>query len=70
MKKLERIEQALTGSGASSGNVNNASMMALAGQITALTEHMREEQKLVKRMAENQEAIAPLLERLAARMDK
>lgn len=70
MKKLERIEQALTGSGTSSGNVNNASMMALAGQITALTEHMREEQKLVKRMAENQEAIAPLLERLATRMDK
>lgn len=65
VKRLERIEQALTGNAAAAGGANNASLMALAGQITALTEHMREEQKLVKRMAENQEAIAPLLERLA-----
>jgi hypothetical protein len=70
VKRLERIEQALTGGSAAGGGASNASMMALAGQITALTEHMREEQKLVKRMAENQEAIAPLLERLAKRIDK
>ena len=64
MKKLERIEQALNNNGRSSGD---ASMMALAGQITTLTEQMRNEQHLIQRMAQNQEALVPLLERLAAR---
>lgn len=64
MKKLERIEQALN---ASAGGANSAPMMALAGQITALTEQMRNEQQLIQRMAQNQEALVPLLERLAAR---
>ena len=62
MKKLERIEQALNSRGG-----GDASMMALAGQITALTEQMRNEQQLIQRMAQNQEALVPLLERLAAR---
>ena len=64
MKKLERIEQALN---ANAGGANSAPMMALAGQITALTEQMRNEQQLIQRMAQNQEALVPLLERLAAR---
>lgn len=66
VKRLERIEQALTGGGAA----NNAPMMALAGQITALTEQMRNEQELIRRMAQNQEALVPLLERLAAQGNK
>jgi len=68
MKKLERIEQALTGGAAGKGD--HATTMALAGQIAALTEQLRDEQQLIKHMAENQAAIAPLLERLAARMGK
>ena len=45
-------------------------MMALGGQITALTEQLRNEQQLIQRMAQNQEALVPLLERLAARDGK
>lgn len=67
VKRLERIEQALTSGG---GGGNNASMMALAGQITALTEQLRNEQALIRRMAQNQEALVPLLERLAERSSK
>ncbi|MGV8997122.1 MAG: flagellar motor protein MotA [Parvibaculaceae bacterium] len=67
MKKLERIEQALT---QGTGKSDHATTMALAGQIAALTEQLRDEQQLIKNMAENQASIAPLLERLAARMGK
>ncbi len=67
VKRLERIEQALTNS---AGTANNAPMMALAGQITALTEQMRNEQELIRRMAQNQEALVPLLERLTAQNNK
>jgi hypothetical protein len=67
LKRLERIEHALTANAGSGAAGSNAPMMALAGQITALTEQLRNEQILIQRMAENQEAIAPLLERLAGR---
>ncbi|MCE9648792.1 MAG: flagellar motor protein MotA [Parvibaculum sp.] len=63
-KRLERIEQALTAS-AGQGAGASAPMMALAGQITALTEQLRNEQQLIRRMAENQEALGPVLERIA-----
>tara|TARA_R110000868_G_scaffold30212_9_gene112030 strand:+ start:446 stop:1411 length:966 start_codon:yes stop_codon:yes gene_type:complete len=68
VKRLERIEQALTSGGG--GAANNAPMMALAGQITALTEQLRHEQQLIARMAQNQEAIAPLLDQIAKRLGK
>lgn len=64
VKRLERIEQALTAS-AGQGAGASAPMMALAGQITALTEQLRNEQALILRMAENQEALGPVLERIA-----
>jgi hypothetical protein len=67
VKRLERIEQALTNNGGANAN---APMMALAGQITALTEQLRHEQQLIRRLAENQEALGPVLERLAARIDR
>lgn len=67
VKRLERIEQALTNGG---GAPNNAPIMALAGQITALTEQLRHEQHLIARMAQNQEAIAPLLDQIAKRLGK
>lgn len=63
-KRLERIEQALTAS-AGQGAGANAPMMALAGQITALTEQLRNEQMLIRRLAENQEALMPVIERLS-----
>ncbi|MFZ3033511.1 MAG: flagellar motor protein MotA [Parvibaculum sp.] len=68
MKKLERIEQALNANAGNGGN--SAPMMALAGQITALTEQLRNEQQLIQRMAQNQEALVPLLQRLAERDGK
>ena len=68
MKKLERIELALNANAGS--GANSAPMLALAGQITALTEQLRHEQQLIQRMAQNQEALVPLLERLAARDGK
>jgi hypothetical protein len=64
VKRLERIEQALTAS-AGQGSGASAPMMALAGQITALTEQLRNEQQLIRRMAENQEALMPVIERLS-----
>ena len=64
VKRLERIEQALTAN-AGQGAGASAPMMALAGQITALTEQLRNEQQLILRMAENQEALGPVLERIA-----
>ncbi|MGB3810751.1 MAG: flagellar motor protein MotA [Parvibaculum sp.] len=67
VKRLERIEQALTNNGGANAN---APMMALAGQITALTEQLRHEQQLIRRLAENQEALGPVLERLASRIDR
>ena len=63
-KRLERIEQALT-----SGSGSNAPLMALAGQVQALTEQLRQEQQMVRKLAENQEALAPVLERLAVSLD-
>jgi hypothetical protein len=64
VKRLERIEQSLaTGGG-------NASLLALAGQVTALTEQLKSEQQLIRRLAENQEALRPVLDRLAANLDK
>ncbi|HUD50250.1 flagellar motor protein MotA [Parvibaculum sp.] len=60
VKRLERIEQSLAGGGA-----NNAPMLALAGQVQALTEQLRHEQQLIRRLAENQEALGPVLDRLA-----
>lgn len=63
VKRLERIEQSLTAAGA--GGAGNASLLALAGQITALTEQLRNEQQLVRRLAENQDALRPVLDRLA-----
>lgn len=68
MKKLERIEQALTGGGAGKGD--HATTMALAGQIAALTEQLRDEQHLIKNMADNQASISALLERLVTRLGK
>ncbi len=64
LKRLERIEHALTAN-VGAGGSSNAPMMALAGQITALTEQLRNEQVLIRRLAENQEALAPVIERLA-----
>ncbi len=61
VKRLERIEHAL-----SSGGGANAPMLALAGQVQALTEQLRGEQQLIRRLAENQEALGPVLDRLAA----
>jgi hypothetical protein len=69
LKRLERIEHALSANAAGPGGVA-APMMALAGQITALTEQLRYEHQLIHRMAENQEALRPILDRLAARVGK
>lgn len=66
-RRLRNIEQALAGG--SGGEGANASLMALAGQITALTEQLRGEQQLVHRLAQNQEALRPVLEELARRLD-
>ena len=65
-RRLRNIEQALAGGG---GEGANASLMALAGQITALTEQLRGEQQLVRQLAQNQEALRPVLEELARRLD-
>ena len=64
-RRLRNIEQALAGGGEGA----NASLMALAGQITALTEQLRGEQQLVRQLAQNQEALRPVLEELARRLD-
>lgn len=64
VKRLERIEQSLAAGG------GNASLLALAGQVTALTEQLKSEQQLIRRLAENQEALRPVLDRLAANLDK
>ncbi|MGB5949338.1 MAG: flagellar motor protein MotA [Parvibaculum sp.] len=66
LKRLERIEQSL----ASGGGANSAPMLALAGQITALTEQIKHEQLLIRRLAENQEALRPVLDRLAASLGR
>lgn len=65
VKRLERIEHSLAAGGA-----GNASLLALAGQVTALTEQLRNEQQLVRRLAENQEALRPVLDRLADTIDR
>ncbi len=64
-KRLRNIEQALT----SGGEPSHSSLMALAGQITALTEQMRNEQQLIRQLAENQQGLKPVLEDLARRLD-
>lgn len=66
LKRLERIEQGLAASGSQPAA---ASLMALAGQVTALTEQLRHEQQLIRRMAENQEALRPVLDRLSTTMN-
>ncbi len=66
LKRLERIEQSLT----SGGGANSAPMLALAGQITALTEQIKHEQLLIRRLAENQEALRPVLDHLAASLGR
>lgn len=47
-----------------------ASLLALAGQIAALTEQLHAEQRLVRELAENQAAIRPALEELAGSLKK
>lgn len=64
-RRLRNIEQALTGGGEGA----NATLMALAGQISALTEQLQGEQQLVRQLAQNQEALRPVLEELARRLD-
>lgn len=64
-RRLRNIEQALAGGGEGA----NATLMALAGQISALTEQLRSEQQLVRQIAQNQEALRPVLEQLARRLD-
>src|SRR5690606_25632366 len=64
-RRLRNIEQAL----ASGGDPSHSSLMALAGQITALTEQMRNEQQLIRQLAENQQSLKPVLEDLARRLD-
>lgn len=66
LKRLERIEHSLT----SGGGANSAPMLALAGQITALTEQIKHEQLLIRRLAENQEALRPVLDHLAASLGR
>ena len=62
-RRLRNIEQAL-----SAGDPANASMRALAGQITALTEQMQNEQRLIRQLAENQQSLKPVLEEIARRL--
>lgn len=69
LKRLERIEHVLSAPAAGSPDIA-ASFVALAAQITTLTEQLRNEQKLIHRMAENQEALRPILDRLASRVGK
>ena len=64
-RRLRNIEQALAGGGEGA----NATLMALAGQISALTEQLRNEQQLVRQLAQNQEALRPVPEQLARRLD-
>lgn len=59
-KRLRNIEQALT-----STESANASLMALTGQIAAMTEQMQNEQHLTRQLAENQQSLKPLLQDLA-----
>jgi hypothetical protein len=59
-KRLRNIEQALA-----STESANASLMALTGQIAALTEQMQNEQHLTRQLAENQQGLKPLLQELA-----
>lgn len=63
-RRLRNIEQALT----AGSEPSNASMMALAGQITALTEQMQNEQRLIRQLAENQQSLKPVLEEIARRL--
>lgn len=65
-KRLRNIEQSLSGG----EHPSNASVMALAGQITALTEQMRHEQQLLRQMAENQQGLRPVLEDLARSLNR
>lgn len=65
-KRLRNIEQSL----ASGDQPSGASLMALTGQITALTEQMRAEQQLLRQLAENQQGLKPVLEQLARRLDQ
>ncbi|MBA4209070.1 MAG: flagellar motor protein MotA [Parvibaculum sp.] len=63
-RRLRNIEQALS----AGGEPSNASMMALAGQITALTEQMQNEQRIIRQLAENQQSLKPVLEEIARRL--
>ena len=65
LKRLERIEQSIN-----AGGNTSAPMLALASQITALTEQIKNEQKLIQRLAENQEALHPILDHLAANLGR
>ncbi|MGB5092823.1 MAG: flagellar motor protein MotA [Parvibaculum sp.] len=67
-KRLQRIEQALTG-GTDSAAHSNA-LMALAGQVTALTEQLRNEQQLVRQLAEQQLAMQPIMKDLAEKIGR
>ncbi|PCJ68468.1 MAG: flagellar motor protein MotA [Rhodobiaceae bacterium] len=54
---------------APAGDANHA-IMALANQITALTEQMRAEQHVIHNLARNQEALQPVLERLTRALEQ
>ncbi|ABS63713.1 conserved hypothetical protein [Parvibaculum lavamentivorans DS-1] len=60
-RRLRSIEQSLS----SGESPSSASLMALTGQITALTEQMRNEQQLIRQMAQNQQGLQPVLEEIA-----
>lgn len=51
-------------------SAEQASLMALAGQIATLTEQMQTEQRFMKELAANQEAMRPILEELTQTMKK
>lgn len=63
-RRLRNIEQSLS----SAESPSSASLVALTGQITALTEQMRQEQQLIRQMAQNQQGLQPVLEEIARRL--
>ncbi|MCF8470139.1 MAG: flagellar motor protein MotA [Parvibaculum sp.] len=65
-KRLRNIEQSL----AAAEQPNHASLIALTGQITALTEQMQKEQQLLRQLAENQQGLRPVLEELSRKLGR
>ena len=66
----ENDSQAQAGAGAEATAAANTALLALTGQIAALTEQIQLEQGLVRQMSENQTQLKPALENLLIELQK